>query len=303
MYTHMYIYCRRRNSFSGNSLRPKAVTAGKWQKCNLVSGKASVWTWVGYELGGSAPHQCRWAWCCLFAALSWLCVGCSGLGRFFIDLLLLREQSTWSFLGLDSCVLAYCSLKSFYNYARGHCEAAQTSNCSGVYWEERMRDGGISAAGRGYNHRKSLHWRCEMWVDCVERKRSAKLPWSATAPCTFAAAPSFQACLRAFDMYILYVCVHICVCVHVCGHVYLYVYACVYVVVHICVYTHVYVCVYTYLCIDCGSWYQYFSVWTVLCLRMCLRVHMYAYTYVCGYIYMCIFLQWVLHALYRCFGH
>jgi len=40
-------------------------------------------TWVGYELGGSAPHECRWAGCCLFAALSWLCVGCSGFGRFF----------------------------------------------------------------------------------------------------------------------------------------------------------------------------------------------------------------------------
>ena len=61
---------------------------------------------------------------------------------------------------------------------------------------------------------KSLHWRCEMWVDCVERKRSAKLPWSATAPSTFAAAPSFQACLRAFHMYILYVCVCVCIFVH-----------------------------------------------------------------------------------------
>jgi len=138
---------------------------------------------------------------------------------------------------------------------------------------------------------KSLHWRCEMWVDCVERKRSAKLPWSATAPCTFAAAPSFQACLRAFHMYILYACVHICVCVYVCRHVYMYVYACVYVFVHLCVYTHVHVYVYAYLCIDCRSWYQYFSVWTVSCMRMCFRVHMYAYTYVCWYIYMCIFLQ------------
>ena len=63
---------------------------------------------------------------------------------------------------------------------------------------------------------KSLRWRCEMWVDCVELKRSAKLLWSATAPCTFAAAPSFQACLRVFHMYILYVCVRICVCVYVC---------------------------------------------------------------------------------------
>ena len=42
-----------------------------------------------------------------------------------------------------------------------------------------------------------------------------------------------------------------------------------YVFVHLCVYTHVYVYVYAYLCIDCGSWYQCFSVWTVSCMRMC----------------------------------
>ena len=64
-----------------------------------------------------------------------------GLVVFFIDLSFLREQSPW-FSGLDSCVLAYCSsaapllpLQSFYNYARGHCEAAQASNCSGVCWK------------------------------------------------------------------------------------------------------------------------------------------------------------------------
>ena len=68
---------------------------------------------------------------------------------------------------------------------------------------------------------KSLHCRCEMCFDCVERKRRAKLPASATAPRVFAAALSFQACLRVFHMYILYVCVHKCVCVYVCGHVYM----------------------------------------------------------------------------------
>ena len=46
---------------------------------------------------------------------------------------------------------------------------------------------------------------------------------------------------------------------------------------------------YSSLCIDCGSWYQCFSVWTVSCMRMCFCVHMYAYTYVCGYIYICAF--------------
>ena len=62
-----------------------------------------------------------------------------------------------------------------------------------------------------------------------------------------------------------------------------------YVFVHLCVNTHVYVYVYAYLCMDCGSWYQCFSVWTVSCMCMFFRVHMYAYAYVCGYMYMCIF--------------
>ena len=69
----------------------------------------------------------------------------------------------------------------------------------------------------------------------------------------------------------------------------MYIYTCVYVFVHLCVYPRVYVYVYPYLYIDCGSWYQYFSVWMVSFLRMCFRVHMHAYTYVCRYIYMCIF--------------
>jgi len=63
---------------------------------------------------------------------------------------------------------------------------------------------------------KSLRWRCEMWFDDVKRKRSAKLPSSATAPCTFAAVLSFQACLQAFIctfcmcVCILFVCVYVC---------------------------------------------------------------------------------------------
>ena len=47
-----------------------------------------------------------------------------------------------------------------------------------------MGDGGVLVV-QDVGTMKSLHWRCEMWLDCVERKRSAKLPWSATAPCTF----------------------------------------------------------------------------------------------------------------------
>ena len=145
-------------------------------------------------------------------------------------------------------MLAYCgsaapllSLQSFYNYARGHCEVAQASNCSGVCWEEGMGDGGVLVL-QDVGTMKSLHWRCKMWFDCVKRKRSAKLLWSATAPRTFAAAPSFQACLRVFHIYILYVCVYICVCVYVCGHVYMYIY------MHVCMYLYIYAFIHMCMC-------------------------------------------------------
>ena len=88
---------------------------------------------------------------------------------------------------------------------------------------------------------KSLHWRWEMWLDCVERKRRGKLPASATAPRAFCCRDVVPGILACVHMYILYVCVYICICVYVCGHVYMYIYACVYVCVHLCVYTHVYV--------------------------------------------------------------
>ena len=68
---------------------------------------------------------------------------------------------------------------------------------------------------------KSLHWRCEMWFDCVERKRRAKLPASATAPalvhgqvctlhrCVFTPTYTSANTLAAG-------CVHMCICIYVC---------------------------------------------------------------------------------------
>ena len=112
--------------------------------------------------------------------------------------------------------------------------------------------------------------------DCVERKRRAKLPTSASAPCVVAAARSFQASLCAC-MFIFCMCVFIYV--YLCGHVYMYVYARVYVYIYVCIYTHVYVYVYAYVCIDCGSQYQCFSVWTVSCMRTCIT-HQESCTYV-----------------------
>jgi len=142
-----------------------------------------------------------------------------------------------------SSVAPLLSLQSFYNYARGHCETAQTFNCSGVCWEEGLGDGGVLVL-QDVGTMKSLRWRCKMWFDCVKQKRSANLSWSATGLCTFAAAPSFQACLRAFHMYILYVCVHICVCVYVCMCADMYI--CMYM--HVCMYLYIYAFIHMCMC-------------------------------------------------------
>jgi len=66
-------------------------------------------TWVGYELGGSVPQQCRWADVVWAPRCRGCVMGCCRGWLFFIDLSFLREQSPWSFSGLDSRVLAYCS--------------------------------------------------------------------------------------------------------------------------------------------------------------------------------------------------
>ena len=109
------------------------------------------------------------------------------------------------------------------------------------------------------------------------------LPASATAPRAFAAAPSFQACLCAFICtFCMRVCIYVYVCM--CAVMHIYICACVYVYVYVCVYTRVYVYVYAHLCIDCGSWYQCFSVWTVSCIRICFRVH-FVRTHICVGIY------------------
>jgi len=134
---------------------------------------------------------------------------------------------------------------------------------------------GIGVSGSGYNEVLALE------VRNVVSLRRTKERYKASSVCNGfsrvscrAVVPGVHACVH---MYILYVCVCICVCVYVCRNVNMYIYACVYVFVHLCVYTHVNVYVYAYLCIDSGSQYQCFSVWTVSCMRMCFRVHMYAY--------------------------
>jgi len=113
-------------------------TAGKWQKCNLVSGHGLCgqpgsdigWLWTGWI--DPAPVQMSRMLSGRRAVVI-LCGLLQGSVAFSLTLSFLREQSPWSFSGLDSCVLAYCgsaapllSLQSFYNYARGYCETARS---------------------------------------------------------------------------------------------------------------------------------------------------------------------------------
>ena len=120
--------------------------------------------------------------------------------RFFVNSQLDHFRAWIPSCSLTAALLHRCFPSNLSTTTqRGHCEGAQALNCSGICWGEGMGDGGVLVL-QDVGTMKSLHWKCEMRVDCVGQKRGAKLPWSATAPCTFAAATSFQACLRALHM-------------------------------------------------------------------------------------------------------
>jgi len=119
---------------------------------------------------------------------------------------------------------------------------------------------------------KSLHWRCEMWFDCVERKRRAKLPASATANRAFrcrAVVPGVQACVH---MYILYVCVCMCVCVRTC--IYVYICMCVCICTSMRLYTCVCVCVCIFL----------YRLWVSISVRQRVDGVMHAHVFSCAYV-------------------
>ena len=123
---------------------------------------------------------------------------------------------------------------------------------------------------------KSLHRRCEMWFDCVERKRCAKLPASATAPRAFAAAPSFQACCMRSYIHFACVCVYMCMCV--CVQTFIYVYICI--CVCICTSMHLYTCVCVCVCIFVHR------LWVSVSVLQ--RVYSVIHARVCSCAYVCV---------------
>ena len=117
-----------------------------------------------------------------------------------------------------------------------------------------------------------------MWFDCVERKRSAKLPSTATALCTFAVALSFQACLHAF-IFTFCVCVciymYLCMCadMYICIHMHVCMYLYIYAFIHMCMC----MCMHGQVCMfhRCVFTPTYTSANTLAagCAHMCIRIY------------------------------
>ena len=152
------------------------------------------------------------------------------------------------------------------------------ANFPGVCWEEGMGGGGVLWF-QEVDTMKSLHWRCEIWFDCVERKRRAKLPASATAPRAFASAPLFQACLCAFICtFCICVCVYMCmcVCVRTC------IYVCICMCVCICICMRLYTCVCVCVCIFVHR------LWVSVSVLQRVDSVMHAHVCSCAYVCVCI---------------
>jgi hypothetical protein len=143
---------------------------------------------------------------------------------------------------------------------------------------------GIDVSGSGYNEVLALE--VPNVIDCVERKRLAKLPASASAPCAVAAAPSFQACLRAFICaFCMCVCIYVYVCMCVCVRTCIYVCICMCVCICICMrlYTCVCVCVCIFvhrLWVSVSVLQRVDGVMHVCMIYVCICMHMYMDAYV-----------------------
>ena len=228
----------------------------------------------------------------------------AGFGRFFIDLSFLREQSPWSFSGLDSCVLAYCgsaapllSLQPLYNYARGarssgFFSADSSDQCRTVklglpavrelFWGMLGKGAGgwkgIGVSGSGYNEVLTLEVRNEVWLRRTKKTCTASSLYNGSSRvCWRAVVLGVLACVH---MYILHVCVYICVCVYVCGHVYMYIYACI----CICTPMRLYTCVCVCVCIFVHR------LWVLVSVFQRVDGVMHAHVFSCAYacVYVCV---------------
>ena len=163
--------------------------------------------------------------------------------RFFVNSQLDHSRAWIPACSLTSALLHRCFPSNLSTTTQGAIvKAAQASNCSGVCWEEGIGGGGVLVL-QDVGTMKSLHWRCEMWFDCVERKISAKLPClQRLLARSLPRRRSRRACVRSY-VHFVYVCVYMCMCVCVRTCIYVYICMCVCICTCMRLYTCVCVCV------------------------------------------------------------
>jgi len=262
----------------------------------------------------------------------------AGFGRFFIDLSLLREQSPWSFSGLDSCVRAHllrlwCTTtfppifvqlrkgplwscaELLQAYALCSSDQCRTENLRlpavrELFWVMlgRGNEGwrGIGVSKIVYNEVLALKVRNVVWLRRTEETcRASSLYNGSSRVRCYAVVPSVLACVH---MYILYVCVYICVCVYMCMCADMYICMSLMICMCVCICTsmHLYTCVCVRVCIFVHR------LWVLVSVLQRVDGVMHAHVFSCAYVcvHVCVwvyiyvyFLQWVSHALFRCFGH
>jgi len=125
---------------------------------------------------------------------------------------------------------------------------------------------------------KCLHWRCEMWLDCVARKRRAKLLASQRLLArSLLRRRSRLPCVRSY-VYLCCVCVYMCMCVCVQTCIYVYICMCV----CICTYMRLYTCVCVDVCIFV------YRLWVSVSVLQ--RVDSVMHARVCSCAYVCVYI-------------
>jgi len=171
---------------------------------------------------------------------------------------------------------------------------------AGVVWVARCRDVWRAAVGCGCfaiirllvnGAIGLLATKGDSHPDCSGQGEGRSFLVSSQASNAIAAVLLFQACLRAWHMYMLYhklVCVRVYMCMYVCGRTCIYVYICMRICISIRM--HVFTCVYVCVCIFVYRlWVSGAKRWRVgqchgcACVFVC--IHMRMYMCACIYVY------------------
>jgi len=124
---------------------------------------------------------------------------------------------------------------------------------------------------------KSVHWRCELWFDCVERKMQSFLSLQRLLARSLPRRRSRRACVRSY-VHFGCVCVYMCMCVCVRTCIYVYICMCVCICTSMRLYTCVCVCVCMFV----------HRLWVLVSVLQRVDGVMHAHVFSCAYVCVCI---------------